>query len=552
MIFKAVLLTSLFRIYYLGMQANKIFSCVLVFAISSVISFWVEYKNYEGGISQEFCHYSEIGRNINEGKGFRTNVLFPSSLAILESAGKAGFPEKSAPVIDRFPLHAYLTALFQKFLGINDEAQLMLSLFYLALLSAATAAAAAALWGAEAGFSAGLLIALAPAFQRGFLLWGLPDFGFALLTLAAVFAFSGMLNAPGRSLEKWFFAGIPAGLTWLCRSNFILWTPLFILGIIALLKEPFTRRLRFALFYLAGLVLAAFPGLYHNLKTAGDINPPTFAWNLSHLAVTLNLPWLEYKTFPVLEALKFPAALAKKWLFLFSSTAKAWPFMWQFYLIWPAAALGLAKAWKNRERDKGIFNLFFAFSAMLFLQIAVFCFLRFETLGSNSAGRYYVWFAPAAVLMAIYWTSCLKPVFGRIFLAANIAVFAWWLVKPQGTPVHPLGLAPEKWPEIKAAAACSPQNGLVVSNISAQIAWYTGKRSVHLPVKPEDLLKISRKYKLSSVLITSLPVGELRNTPKWKAIIGDKERLDSFSRKLDMEFRDMGTSVVLCRQSRGN
>ncbi len=515
----------------------------LVFSISALVSFIVEYKNFEGGLTYEFCHYNEIARNINDGKGFKTTIFFPSTLALLKERN-INFQE-FAPVIDRFPIHAYMTAAAQKFLGGNDEAQLMLSLLYLALFAVFTFVVAYRFWGLESGFFCGLAIALCPSFQRGFLLWGLPDFLFALLVFIFVLHFSFLAANGKKSPLHWLLSGATGGVAWLCRANFILWMPLFLLWIF-LLKNPKGReKAANAFFFLLGFVLLAFPLMFCNLNRAGSINPPTFAWNLSYLITTNNLPWLEYKTFSSLAPLQYPLSLLKKWLFFFAGNIKAWPFMWQFYLIWPTALFGIAKLWKKQKENPHLSIFIFLFASMLILQVFTFSFLRFETLGKMVSGRYYIWFAPAAVFLSAYWATGLKPATRRVFFVINFLIFSWWLLKPQGVKAYPGGLYVDKWPEIKAVDGYLPKNGFIVSNIPAQIAWYKKRKTIQLPARPSDLVKMASDRKISGIIITRLLVGELYNMPRWKEMLENERFLNKFADNLNFQVKDIGTSVIL-------
>src|SRR5438128_636449 len=109
------------------------------FALSCAVSAWSISRHFEGGLSHEFCNYAEIGRNLLEGKGLRTRMVYPYTLALLDQRGVPydGF----APVLDRFPLQAWLTALSERVFGATDGAVLVLSASLLALTAALCAAA---------------------------------------------------------------------------------------------------------------------------------------------------------------------------------------------------------------------------------------------------------------------------------------------------------------------------------------------------------------------------------------------------------------------------
>lgn len=524
---------------------NILLCAAAAFLVSAAVSFLSASNNFGGGLSNEFCQYAEIARNIRQGKGMTTRMIYPGALALFDKHGIA-FGEYN-PVIDRFPLHAWTTAAAQSVFGESDSASLILSAIFLALLAAGTAIAAGLLMNAESALFAGLLIALSPSLQRGFLLWGLPDNGFAVLTLLS----GGLviyLRAKKSVPAHWAAAGAAAGLAWLYRSNFLLWLPVFSVAAILPLGTGEGRGAKRLLWWLGGFLAAASPGLAYNIHHYGAVNPPTVVWNLADHLLSPLRPWLEYRTYSVAEALARPAALGAKWLSLLWFHIKSWPGLWQFHLVWPAAAWGALQLWRGRKKERTFFEAAALYLALLILQVAAFSFLRFETLGELAAGRYYLWFIPAAALLAARAVRGLKAAPRRIYFAAALIFSVWWLASPQGPHAHPGGLYPGDWPELAAAAAAAGEGGLIATNLPGQIVWYSGRRALQLPAEPEDLEAIMRRHEVSAVLLTRLPLGEPGNLPGWKNIAEDPASLARFAGKNGFtRFKDLGTSLILAR-----
>lgn len=521
------------------------YSAISVFLVSITISSWVSYKNFEGGLSHEFCHYAEIAKNIKAGKGFKTKMAYPSTLAIFES-NKISFKEY-VPVIDRFPLHAFATAAAFSLWGESDESVLTLSILALGALAAATTIIGALLCGLKTGFAAGLIIALTPSFQRGFLLWGLPDFEFAFILLLAIFFLVSLITKKDSSKLTWILAGGIAAAAWLYRANFILWLPIFIFWIM-MRADKFKQGLRQSVLWLTGFLLIASPGIIYNFQHYSSLNPPTFAWNLAHMTITPNLPWLQYREFSALEILSQPLLLLKKWGYLFLSHLKNWPKMWQFHLIWPVTFISLFLIFKNKNRKTREFDFFALFTLMIIFQITAFCFLRVESLGAHVWGRYYIWLAPAAAILCSKWIFSLKPYLRWIYFSAVFLFFLKWLLIAPVSKIYP-DLPAKKWPEITMAANCSSKNSFIAGNLPAQTAWYTGRKSIQLPIYPRELIEISKTYNIEAILITRLLPGELYNLKNWEILINDPKALKKLSKEMNLPFIiNLENSMLLCKK----
>ena len=70
-----------------GPQPRLLMAVLAVFIISAAVSGWSVSRNFEGGLTHEFCQYSEIGRNIRAGEGLRSRMIYSSALATLDERG---------------------------------------------------------------------------------------------------------------------------------------------------------------------------------------------------------------------------------------------------------------------------------------------------------------------------------------------------------------------------------------------------------------------------------------------------------------------------------
>ena len=518
---------------------------IVAFFASFAVSIWSISAHFEGGLSHEFCNYAEIGRNLTEGRGLRTRMVYPSTLALLDQRAVAF--TGLAPVLDRFPLQAVLTAGAERLAGDRDGAVLGLSALCLAALAALTSAAGLALFGPWEAALAGAFVALDPAFQRGFVLWGLPDFGFAVLVLALTW----LLAAPDElKTARTAAAGAVAGLAWLQRSNLLLWLPIFAwkLG----RGKGGARRL---LEFFGAACLVSLPALLYNRRWYGSMTPPTFAWNLAHHVLVDTPPWLQYRVFTAPEALAHPSELSRKFLYYLWLHARELHGWWAMRLVFPVAVLG---AWSvERDRRRRPRDWARLCGLMLVTQIVAFSFLRFELLGPWVGGRYYLWAAPTLFLLAAHAAAHLGKGAGfplaapLLFAAANLTLFLHGLLGPQGAPAHPAALRVDAWPEMTVLRSL-PEDCIVATNLPAQAAWYARRSAVALPAEPEDLLRIDARHPMDAVLVSTLTAAEPYNTPAWAALMADRRALAAFAvRGRWVVRRDFGTSVLLTREKAG-
>ncbi|MBI4348141.1 MAG: hypothetical protein HY553_14970 [Elusimicrobia bacterium] len=512
------------------------------FLLSVGVSTWSFKRHFEGALTHEFCNYAEIGRNIVEGHGLRTRMVYPFTLALLDARGLSF--DGLAPVLDRFPLQAALSGLVQGLLGVSDASVAALSALQLGLVAGGTAAAGLVLFGPVEAALAAALIALDPSFQRAFVLWGQPDFGFAALVLALTLLTATMDRRGALGAAA---AGGIAALAWMQRPNLMLWLPLFAWS----LWRGKDGRRRLALFAASAFV-CALPAMLYYRSWYGSLSPPTLSWNLAHHVVVDTPPWLHYRVFTLAECLERLPELSRKFFRYLFLQVRDLPGWWQMLLISPAAAAG---AWRLSRGERAEARTWVALhGAMLALQLVAFSFLRFELLGPWVGGRYYLWAAPCLFLLGAHAAVAWGKAWGRpalvvgLFTGANLLIFLSGLASRQGPPAYPGGRYAADWPELGAVARLTAPDGLVATNLPGQVSWYARRSAVALPVDPADLLKIDERHPVDTILVSRLPLGELVNTPGWKPFVEDLGALQRFAaQRRWVPVKDFGSSILLVR-----
>lgn len=479
-----------------------------VFALTARLAF-------PGGASLEFCHYGEIGRNIAEGRGPKTGVLYPAEAALLAAGGAdmSGL----VPPLGRFPLFALLVGASEALVGSRDAAVLAASGLALSGAAAAAAWVFFPMLGFPGSLTAALLFALSPSATRGFALWGTPDLLFCALLL--------LFHDSWIRRRDWRAVGLLAGLCWLSRPNFLLFLPVYALD--ALRRKDDARRAACAA---AAAALTAAPWALWQTSSGAPLLNPNFFWNLATGVLTPEPGWRYVRVFSLgdlgpehLLPLAGKAALALgQWL-------SAWPSLWQMGALIPLAVYGAARA----ERSEGPLKEWFRLNAaLLLLQGAAFSLLRVERLGAHVAGRYELWFAPVLAAAAVAgWREARERFrLPRWAAPAALVLFGSWYGRFYALPElglgHPAG-PPPAWPELELLRG--PYDAaFVATNIPAHVGWYAGRRAVLLPAGPEEFEKLRALLPLGPVLLSTLPAGQVADMPYWLSLLRTRAEAEGF------------------------
>lgn len=452
----------------------------------------------------EFCQYAEIGRNLAADGRFDTRLVEPMALAYIDEHARPGRNDGARwPVINRYPLPALVVAGLMTALGPTDRAAAWSNGLALAGVAALTYLLARRWYGRGWGVAAAVLIVANPAVFGYFALLGTPDPWFALVFLLELLAWCRVVGEPRPTRPGEIAAGLGlgalAGLAYLARFNAILFLAVQAAVLLA------RRRVVAVLGAAAGLLVVTAPLLAYNVAHFGRPSVGVYsAWNLlDGVGAFAVEPWLYYRVPDLTAALQAHAAgLARKWARnLFEVVPSRLWTLWDLLLLWPLALLGLVVTpWSRAAApQQAVARRFLAWGAALFgLQLVVFSALRleFEPRLSPHHGRYFFWFAPVAVLLAVGLLRRLAAthLLGRaaavLVVLAQVGLFAptWWSWIQQNREPTNIGHDP-----IRGMLKQVVVPGRVVASNQPQVlAWACGLKAISMPADPGELERLNR------------------------------------------------------------
>ncbi|PYQ11547.1 MAG: hypothetical protein DMH00_07925 [Acidobacteria bacterium] len=515
----------------------------------TLVLFVLSYLLYfHGGESFEFCQYAEIASNILSGRGFSTRTFYPSGLAYLRAAGKV--IDSTGPVFERFPLYAVWSAIWLAVGGRGDFGMALGNGVAHALGAALTYTLGRRLFSRNAALSAAVLWALDPVLLGGFDLYGYADLLFGVAFGLLIIAYWAALNDERSGTMRFVWLGFGAGACFLARYSFLMWMPVFALAPLALHRRDARRA--------AGAFLAAFatvwlPWVVFETWQIGRYSPAFGLWNTAEGTLVWSLPWMEYRTFSILDFLTpdMPMLFIRKAWYLFNNFLRDIPTLWALSCLFPFAAAGMATSTGASAAFAGWVGLLF------FWQWVLMSFLRYESLGGFLGGRYYLWFAPFTVLFAVDFLER-KAATSRGWRAGRwivgLLVAQLWLLAYLSLPretdhasKQPVG----RWPELEYVRDVTPTDSWVMTNMPAQMAWYTGRRTVNIPNDPRDVAPMLNDWPIEYLLISQHRVAELFNYPAWQAILkGGPEARDQGLRTLGFEIEQTFQEALLFKRKR--
>jgi hypothetical protein len=466
-------------------------ACLVFAGSSSVIRIPPAWATFE------FCQYAEIGRNLAVERRFDTRLIEPMALAYVDAHGGAtrtGAPGRW-PVIDRFPLPAMVVASLMTVFGPTDLAAAWANGLALALLAALLHVVVWRRLGRGWAWVASLLFVLNPAVFGYFALLGTPDPLFALLFVLVLLAWQGLVGREARpQVRDAIGFGLLAGFSYLARFNAVL----FLVPMLAMVAAY--RRWRMLAVSGGTALLVISPLLAYNLAHFGRPTVGIYsAWNLlDRIGIYRVEPWLYYQLPDAVAALfDHPEGLARKWahnLFVVIPS-RLWT-LWELLLLWPFI---LVAAVASLRRQRRAAEPWLAWAVGLFgLQLVVFSALRleFEPRVSPHHGRYFFWFAPVAIVLAVEalaWVARLgraARVAAVLIVLAQVGLFAptWWAWILDNQRPYNLGRDPVR----QAVTKVVGPSGIVASNQPQMLAWNCGLRSMSLPADLDELERLSQ------------------------------------------------------------
>ncbi|MBI5244051.1 MAG: glycosyltransferase family 39 protein [Elusimicrobia bacterium] len=483
-----------------------------LFASSLFVSHWSFRRYFQGGTNYEFCHYAEIARNILEGRGYRTSVFYPSELAYLKNAGAD--PAPMGPVLTRFPLYAYWSALWMKIGGADDYGMALGNMAAMALWVVAIYAAALHFFGLRTAVISALLWLALPVLQTGYVLLGYTELLFGGLVQVFVFLLARVTLEERLQTPRAYFAlGFFAGVIYLARYSFALWLP-------ALLALPLLWRMRggwrFSLWFSAGFLLFPLAVSCCTLRHIGSAVSPLLAGNLAEHVLVKGLPFMEYRPYGLGDFMgaAFPKLIFKAWS-LFNYGLMHLSESWDLQLLFPFAIAAMAVS-KGGARRYALLTL-----ALMCWHVAAFSFIRYEQLG-YLGNRHFLWFLPLVMVFGVeFWVKAAeKPgkgrVFAGVFLLVQLQLMAslYWRTTGRG------GVAVSDWEELRVVRDMVPETATVMANVPAQVGWYARRKAVNITNRVEDVPRLAADWPCDYLLLSWRgPASEIENYPDWARAI---------------------------------
>lgn len=461
--------------------------------------------------------YAQIGREVAEGRGMASRqAIYALHLRFLAEHGLLDAPW---PNLHRFPLPTLTLALFFLLFGASSATVAAHGVVGLAATSGVLHLWARRALGPWPAVAASALVAFNGELFYG-LQAGMPEVWVALWATTALYLLwrggwldgrlgsdvgsgrgarvlqpSGLRPGSRPGLHA-ALAGAALGLAALSRTNSITLLPVVLLALVPWRElrgggEDRRRALRrfgaAAALLLGGLLLVASPFLARNLKLTGA---PTFSLHSYYLVPSgahpgetkkdLSLTWVREFVPPLDYARQHRRAVAEKWLRQNAELAAAYPTFAQTLLLPLLPWLALLPPLRRRlgialPRTAAVVCGGFVANAAL---------CGFTDVNPE---RYYLFLLPAMVLVAVGMVQgaarALEPRLGPGWRAALATLAVAVMAHPAAlaatlAKVEQKGRVRLDLEQLQAIERATAPDAVIFSDRSAQVAWYTGRRSV--------------------------------------------------------------------------
>lgn len=500
---------------------------IFIFTIAAFLFCYHAFFVY--GFTHEFCIYADIGRTIAEKGRFATHILHPANLAVYDTSG---IPLTSLmPVIDRFPLYSFLVAASMKIFGPTDFAMAIVGGTTLALFSTITFLAGQGLIGKRNAIMAAIVLALSPTFMKFFALWGYTDFAFSCVVAATLFLFSKIKGMPSKQqLLACGYIGVLCGIGYLARPNMVVIAIVIIIYIMYIF--PFRRAaLNSSIVIITGLIITS-PYLWYLWTNFHSLIPAAFAHNIAQIGGGEARPFLNYTVPDFTVTVSNLTVLIQKWLDISVEHIAQFPIYWQFEFIIP---FFVAATFMRQEKTMRRFLQINLIS--LAATVMAFALVRPEQFGPYVQGRYLLPFAPAVALYGIWGFGQLTEHLPsrsthaamRIFILCILAFYSYFYSFVYNNLANEVSNKPAlQWPSFQQIAKLVPHDGLIATNLPAQVGWYLKRTSLSLPNSTNTLAEIDKHHRIDAVFLSTLVSGELHNYPGWAPLLANRNLLDEF------------------------
>lgn len=537
--------------------------------------------------------YAQIGREVASGNGLASRqAIYALHLRFL---GEHDLLDQPWPNLHRFPLPALTLGLFFLLFGASSGVVVAHGITALAATSGVLHLWARQALGPWPAVAASALVAL-----NGELFYnvqaGMPEAWVALWVTLALYLLwcpGGLLAAPSadpdspvaprKLLLRGALAGVALGLAVLSRTNAVTVVPVLLLALIPWQQVPWrrvpwgnpwqglkedggTRRLlrqRAALggLLLAGLLLVMAPWMVRNLALTGK---PTFSLHTYYLVPSgavkgetkkdYSLHWVREFVPPLEYARAHPQALIDKWVHNGKKAFRGYPTFGATFLLPFLPWLAFRRRWGGPLQPTAVVV------CGAFVANALLC-----NLTDVNPPRYYYHLLPAMMLVAVAvvqrwtrteisksssrgWGFSLRGAVaaGLLLVLANPPALAASLQKVARKGEVRLDLE-----QMAALEAATASDAVIFSDRSAQVTWYTGRRSVrfHHTRDPQGR-RIAAVLELDRDLIPLDAIylsGPFLDHPKRSKLWTRVQKLPEFRRLFECQepFED---GAVICRR----
>ncbi|MCB1056533.1 MAG: glycosyltransferase family 39 protein [Acidobacteria bacterium] len=492
--------------------------------------------------------YAQIAREVADGHGMSSRqAIYALHLRFLADHGLLDEPW---PNLHRFPLPTLTLALLFLVFGAGTTAVLAQGVLAVALTSGVLHLWARQALGAWPAAAVSLLLT-----ANAGLFWGvqagMPEPLAALFTTVALYLFwlARRRESRGRPDRRWWLAaGVFLGLAVLSRTNVITLLPVLLLAsfpwrLPVEREERSAARRRWlagAAGLILGLVVMLSPWWVRNARLTGS---PSFSLHSYYLVPSGTLPgeskkdysapWVRDFVPPLDYALDHPRELARKWLHQGGRIAARYPFLAGTLLLPLLPWLGWGRRLGGELRGTAvIFCLGFVANALL---------CNFTDLNLE---HYYFHLLPVMLLVAVaVVTGAVRRVpvrEGRRWLPATAAVLGLlWMAHPEALAAVLERTADKSANRVDLEpmaeiAARTTEDAVVFSDRSAQVTWYTGRRTVRFHYvrdaegrKKAAVLELSHDFLPMDAVYLS---GTFLSDPKRRRMFTRLERDPEFQR----------------------
>ena len=527
-----------------------------LFAVALAVAWGWATLDARPGLTWEFAEYADTAREIARGHGFDTHISLPSTLAYYDAAGLS-MEDGTGPQLYRHPGFAFSLAAFFVVLGADDGVMVLALCFFFAAWISGSYLLLRRPLGEHVALATALLLTVNPVLSRYFVAGGYAAFLFGLSALGFLVAATRLLCRDGPPSPLPYAAlGLLAAWCWLLRFNFSLVVGLF-LGL-AVLRLPRSRPTALALLaFVAAFLAGVVPFRVWQAVTFGTVQNPATWWNLLD-GVAGGRPWMQYRTWGAGDLFaehRLSRILLRKLPHLGQLTLRELPDLFHFSALMPFFFVALLRRPGEREA-----SLLLRFAALTFAVMAgVLAAFRYEVwffdepLGLlHLSGRYFVWFAPLAVafgLKAMLDILADRSARTRAVLVGVVVLAQVGMLAPYWSPSRVLYPGIEaRWSQEPIAAVLGdlqaagalPAEGLLATNVPAQVAWYLDRAATTCPFRPDDLLQIAQRHPLVGFHFTRSTLGEPHNLRPWTELLDDQRGADAWFAEIGMvlAFRD--------------